>query len=528
MKKQKKLAARLYDAIFPPKTSGRHKREYAAAKRTRLNADWTMWPRSSNWELRQSVPQLRARARQMCHDDAYFRKFLRMCRTNVIGPKGLQLMVRAYLPDGKTLNAELNKRVQDAWWEWGFKENCSVTGKLNWLAAQRLFITHLIRDGETLVQKVASGPFGFALKFWNVDYLDEQWNAIHSNGNRIIMSVEIDDTDRPVAYWLRTPPSDVQFSVKHQMTRIRVPAEQMIHAFLVNEDESQVRGVTAYAAVLLPGKNLHVFEGAVLDSAKMTAMSGGIFTKKDDDETEFKGVTDEETGRERDIEMDMQPASFLIGPDGYDFNQFDPKQPQQNFVEFDKQIISKIAAGLDVPYFSLAGDMKAVNYSSARVGQADERDVYRELQDFVGDMLCREVYHDFLPAAVLSGKLKLSPKEFQQVQNPKWQPRGWDYVNPKDEIDADVLALQNNLSTLTDTLAERGIDIREHFETIQQERELAKEYDIELVYTSKTTVTDTGGNPDADVETTPAEEPAAAAPAKRALTNGHNFEHIEQ
>jgi hypothetical protein len=61
--------------------------------------------------------------------------------------------------------------------------------------AQKLLLEHMLRDGEALVQHIdADNPFGYALKFWNVDWLDEMYNEELSGGRRIIMSVEVDAT----------------------------------------------------------------------------------------------------------------------------------------------------------------------------------------------------------------------------------------------------------------------------------------------------------------------------------------------
>jgi lambda family phage portal protein len=512
-----KIAARIYDRFFSPRRSKTHKR-YAGSKRTRLNASWQTSSTTANWNLRMSLASLRGRSRQMCRDVPHFKKYLRMVRTNVVGPKGLQLMCRGYLEDGKTLDAELNKRVQAAWWKWGFAENCSVTGKLNWLGAQRLFVTQLARDGECLVQKIpADNPFGFALKFWNVDYLDETYNDIRPSGNRVIMSVEIDASDRPVAYWLTTPASDINFTVRHERLRTRITADQMIHAFLVNDDESQVRGVPWFHAVLLEGKNLDVYKSSVLDSCKMMAMSGGFFTQTNDDEVSNPIGDEDDEGNEQDISIDFSPASFHIAPKGYKFEQFDPKQPTQNHSEYVKLLEGELAAGLDVPYFDLTGDLSNVNYSSARVGQADERDVWRELQDFVGDIFCRQVYHAWVRSSMLTGVLNLSKKEFVEVQNPMWRPRGWRYVDPQKEITANIDALANKLASWTDVLGEQGIDINDHFETIKQEQELAASLGIDLSIAAKS-APQAAGDSNTDGETKP--------PPKRELTNGHGLEHL--
>src|SRR6185369_5100642 len=132
-------------------------------------------------------------------------------------------------------------------------------------------------------------------------------------------------------------------------------------------------------------------------------------------------------------------------------------------------------------------------------GLSESRDIWMALQDFVSTMFCREVYHAWTIAAMLNGALKITAKDFREIQNPTWRARGWQYINPKDEVEASTTALQNNLATLTGELAEQGIDIIDHFETIQQERELAKKYGIELVYVTKTTATETAPtDPNAD------------------------------
>lgn len=465
----------------------KQRRNYAAARVNRLNADWTTTPYSANWTLYQDLRRLRARAREMSKNAPHFRKFLRMARSNIIGAKGILLQANARI--GNRVHTTLNQKVEAAWRQWCFPENCSVSGKLGYAAAQRLMITQLIRDGEALVQFVDSGPFGVQLKFWNVDYLDEMLTQDLPNGNRIIMSVEVDQNSKPVAYHLTTPPSDLNFSRRRLREPVRIPADQILHVFIIEEEEAQARGVTWFMSGLLEGKNLEGYKGGVITSAKVAAMSFGFLSKKESDETEgFTGDEDDE-GTEQAPEIDIAPAAINELADGYEFQQFDPKQPTQNHSEFHRTILHDIAAALSVNYFSLAGDMASVNYSSARVGLGEERDVWRELQSFVIDAFCRPLFNRWLRSAFASGQLDLSPRDFENVRDPKWCPRGWRYVDPQKEITASVQGLQNNLMTLSDVLAEQGIDIEEHFETIQKERQLAAQYGIELKYgTQPTTV----------------------------------------
>lgn len=457
----------------------REKRNYKAARVDRLNSGWITEPTAVNRILRNDLRILRARARDMSRNNSHFRKFLNMARTNIVG-KGIQLQGRARNADG-SLNGELNKRIEEAFWDWAHPETCTISQKLDWPGVQRLFVTHLIRDGEALVRHVRDkrNPFGYSLRVIDPSYLDETFNEALAKGNRIVMSVEIDDNDRPVAYHLTTPASEILFGRRAERTRTRVPASEIEHAFLVYDDEAQVRGVTWFSAAMPDAKNLAGYNEGVITQSRVAAMSMGFLERAPEDETEYEGMEDED-GNEQAVEIDIAPVTFNELPPGYTLKQFDPKQPTQNHAAFVDTILRDVATGLGINFFSLTGDMSAVNYSSARVGLGEERDVWRELQAFVAMRLCRPVYHRWLRSAMLTGSLKLNESEFKEAQNPMWRGRGWRYVDPQKEVRANVEALQNNLTTLTDVLAEQGVDIQEHFETLKRERELAAQYGIDL------------------------------------------------
>lgn len=460
-------------------------RRYAAARVNRQNAEWTTESVTANWSLYRNLRTLRARARQMSKDAPHFRKFLLMARQNVIGHAGIKLQCRAEFGSGRPMT-KLNQRAENAWWEWCYAENCSVSGKLSWVEAQNLVLEHLIRDGEFLVEHVdAMNPFGYALKFWNVDYLDETYNEELPNGNRVIMSVEVDAVGRPVAYHLTTPASDINFTNRRVRERVRIPAERMTHGFMVTEDESQARGVTWFHAVLLQGKDLHEYTGGVVMQARVAAYTMGFLESEPGDETEFTGQKDED-GVEQPIKIDASPLSMNELPAGMKLTQFDPKQPTQNHAEFKKSMILDEAAGLGVNGFSLSGDMSAVNYSSARVGLGEERDLWRMLQTFVSEKFCRVVYHKWLRSAMISGKLPLTPREYMQLQNPAWRARGWRYVDPQKEIGANVEALANNLATWSDLLGEQGHDFEEFLARKQADDRLAAKYGVTLAVAPKT------------------------------------------
>jgi lambda family phage portal protein len=521
---KKKLAARLYDAIFPPKQM---KRSYAAAKASRLNAGWSMQPTGVNWETRVSLPALIARSRQAARDDLHIVNYLRLMRANVIGCEGIKLQSNARSPRGK-LNVKLNQTVEEAWWKWSHAETCTVSGKLDWKGVQDLAVTQIERDGAFLIQMIeADNDFGFALKTWDVLWLDQTFSQILNNGNRIIMSVEIDVNDKPVAYYMTTPQTELNFT--RDRTRVRIPAEQIIHGVLYHDDESQVHGIPGTVPALLPAKNAYSYNEGVVMQARVSANTFGVLKNTmPDGEAQFTGSEDSE-GNARHPFIESSPLAITPLLPGWELQQLDPKQPTQNHSAFKKTLDMDIATGLGVPYFLLMGDWEAVNFSSSRGGLGEFRERCKAYQAFLAMTLSRRVFNAWLRQAWLKGALTLTPAEYEEVQNPAWQPRGFDYIDPTKDINADVTALENKLDTYTNILGRQGIDLPDHLAVLKAEQELAKSMGIDLAPVSSVKVTEnapppadtTGG---ANADDTSGDNP----PASRALTNGHNFEHIEQ
>jgi lambda family phage portal protein len=462
----------------------RLKRSYEAARVSRLTNDWTTVNTSANWELRRSLRVLRARSKWLARNNDYVKKFLSMVRTNVAGPHGMKMQARAVNQKGD-LDELLNRKVETAWKLWAHKETASASGKLSWTDIQRKACTTIARDGEVLVRAiVADNQFGFALKFISVDWLDETLNERLTNGNRIIMSVEIDDNDRPVAYWLTPPTSDYQFLDNNVRARTRVPAEEIIHFYLPDDenadDDCQTRGVPWIHTAMHRLKILGAYEEAELVAARVGASAMGFFKKTSPDEDDDYDGKDDDDGEDGALIESAEPGTFFKLPEDYEFEKWDPSHPNQSYGPFTKGVLRGIAAGLDVAYFVLAEDLEGVNYSSARIGLMSEREQWRALQQFMIEHFERTVYLMWLKSAMLSGALNIRVMDYKRLLEPLFQPRGWAWVDPKTDAVATVTGIDNGFDTITDTLAEQGKDIEEFIATRKRELKLMEEAGIEL------------------------------------------------
>jgi lambda family phage portal protein len=443
-------------------------RRYAASSVNPLRSDWPAMSTTYQTDIFRHLRGLRAESREMAKNNPSMKRFLGIVRRNVIGPGGIKLQVRA--KRGTALDERLNNEVEGQFREWALPENCSASGKMSWVDAQGMAINTMARDGEFLCRFIeANNPFGFALKFYDVAYLDETFNETpKGGGNRIVMSVEVDRYDRPVAYYFTTPRYDVSPSAAESMERVRVPAEQVIHSFLPFEDDGQIRGVPWAHAAMWNLRKLGQFEEAALINAHISACSMGFVIPPRNDEK--AGIPMEE-GDHAPIEAEYAPGILRELPPGYDVKTIDAQHPNGDFDPFTSTVLRGAAAGLDVSYFALGNDLKAVNYSSARVGLLDDRDNYRTLQNFLINHFCRRVYRRFLQRGILTGALNVLSSDFDRLKSPDFQPRGWPWVDPLKDIAAAGEAIDRGLATRSGFIAEQGGDFEEVVNRLAEEQE---------------------------------------------------------
>jgi lambda family phage portal protein len=449
-------------------------RRYAAASVDLRRTDWPAMSTTYQTDIFRHLRQLRAESREMAKNSPHMKRFLGMVRRNVIGPGGIKLQVRA--KRGNELDELLNTEVEEKFKEWALPENCSASGKLSWVDAQGMAIGTMARDGEFLCRFIeANNPFGFAVKFYDVAYLDETFNEVLKSGNRIVMSVEVDRYDRPVAYYFTTPRYDVAPYTRESMERVRVPAEEVVHSYLPFEDDGQIRGVPWAHAAMWNLRKLGQFEEAALINAHIAACNMGFVIPPAN--AVDAGIPNAE-GERPPIEAEYQPGIMRELPPGYDVKTIDPQHPHSDFDPFTSTVLRGAACGLDVSYFALAGDLTAVNYSSARVGLLDDRDSYRTLQNFLINHFCRRVYRHFLKRGILTGAVSVLPSDFDRLKSPDFQPRGWPWVDPLKDIAAAVEAINNGLATRSGFIAEQGGDFEEVVRRLEEEQKFLNDHGV--------------------------------------------------
>lgn len=455
--------------------------DYAGAAIGRLTAGMAGYSLSANQEAYRSLRTLRARSRELARDNAYAKKFLDMVENNVVGPNGIILQNRAvdYVNNAAVLDKVANVQIERAWREFSKRGAAEITGKLSLPALERLLVRTLARDGEYLVRRVRNpraNRFGYTLQLIDVDRLDEMHNEVLPNGNVIRMGVELNEAGRPVAYHLlRRHPGDTwaigQSSVQPQ-ERERVVADDIFHDFVVERPE-QVRGIPWMHAAMIRLNQLGAFEEAAIIAARIGASKMGFFTGGDASE-----YSDDQEEDDTYV-TDAEPGTFEVLPTGREFQAFDPKYPEANFDPFIKACLRGVSSGFGVSYNSLASDLEGVSYSSIRQGVLDERDAWKTIQAHICDGLMDTIYNDWLPLALLMGAIGTLPaSKLSKFRAATWQPRRWQWVDPKNDMEAAEIAVRLGIKSRTALAAEQGDDIEDVFAELQQEQQTMQELGI--------------------------------------------------
>lgn len=446
---------------------------FAGSRFNRLTTDWIFSHMSADQEIQGSLFALRGRARELVRNVPYARKYVRHLANNVVGPRGITLQAKIPLRQtGNELNERLNDQVEGRWRTWGKKTTCSVDGRLSWRDVQRLALRTMATDGECFIRRVRGfdNAFGFALQLIDADLLDHTYDVPRGeDSNAIRMGVEIDRWGAPVAYhfWEAHPAEPAG------RIRRRIPADQITHLYDVDRIAA-TRGVTWFVSVMLQLHMLHLYGEAELVASRIAAAKGGFFVRKNPD-----AAADFDAEDQDELTMEAEPGVLEELPPGVEFQGWDPQHPNSDFAEYVKAMLRSIASGLTISYTSIANDLENVNYSSIRAGLLDERDEWRDRQQFTIEHLVDDVYADWVAMAQLTNQLdaRADSRTYFLVD---WQPRGWDWVDPLKDAQGAEKEIELGINSRTRVAASKGRHLPDVLDELANEKRLAADKGVDI------------------------------------------------
>jgi len=429
---------------------------YPTSSLTNMSSDFVGdWRSVDNWQ-RFDMLRVRARCRQLERGNAMCIAFKRNMLNNILGYKGYYEQIDAVDASG---NPDLvaNEAIKNMRKDFGQPQYFTTRQKLSRLDADRLFLSRLIFDGEVILRKQWGypSPYNFSWQFINPDYLDHNLNRIEPNGNLTRMGVELDGTFKfPVAYWfLRKRPNDY-FYTYHDIggdRYYRVAANDIIHCHLITEDDEQTRGWPWVFAAGLILFRLGKYQESALINAAIGASRGVYYEKTLPDGFVGDPSELEDSG---EVTLDLPQGSGLELPYGTTAKVVDMKYPDQEFESFNNAMMLTAAMVFGTSYATTTGDLSKANFVSSRVGQTEEREQYKSIQQWMIDKWKKPGADEELYRAMISRQLPLPIGKLKQFNRIEFAGRRWGFVQPVDDMKANEMKMDNLIAAPSDIVAE--------------------------------------------------------------------------
>jgi lambda family phage portal protein len=275
-----------------------------------------------------------------------------------------------------------------------------------------------------------------------------------AGGNFVRAGIEFNRYGRPLAYYFSANEGEHYDYSTNGKTYVRIPADEIIHGF-VPDMVGQKRGIPWMATGLFRMRQIGAFEDAAIVAARVGAAKMGIIQWKEGHGPEL------EEGEETHI--DAEAGVFQEIPSGAELKDWSPQYPNGEFAPFNKAMLRSLASGFGVSYNNLASDLEGVNFSSIRQGTLDEREYWKELQEWLVETLHAPVFDAWLPHALLAGRVKvkgrpLPAERLDQFAAVEWQPRRWTWIDPRADVDAATTSKNNMLISPSQIIREQGKD----------------------------------------------------------------------
>jgi lambda family phage portal protein len=459
--------ARPGDAELLRGISRRMARMYEAATTTNLNLDQGVSITSANAEILVSISAARSRARKLERDNPYAWAIIEGFQNDIGGeePFRLDMKVGTTSKDGVFVpETDTNQEIQEAWEEAGLPENCTVAQNLSRCEMDWQAISAMVRDGGYLLRKHEGFPnneFFFAVEPIEIDRLDHHWNRpATGTANEIQFSIEMNQWHAAVAYWILTRhPGDIYAWANSPKYRERVDAKDVIALFDIRTRAGQYVAVPRFSSIIARLHRIDQFDIAHVTAAIWASCKPFFLKRALPTASDYQG---DQQSREGEIISNTTPATGEILPDGYEPVLVDPKFPIESSEAFKKEQLRAVASGSAAPYHQIGNDLEGVNFSSGRLGENKYHDTCKKLQRHMILNYRRPHFNAWLKAWLMSGMTTLPFSRYKEfVKAAKFIGRRWPYVNPLQDVQADILAEEAGFTSRDRIIQEsdRGGDV---------------------------------------------------------------------
>lgn len=451
---------------------------YDAATETRRAAGWRAPSTKANDAILSNLSTLRNRSRAATRNDGYGKSVIRGLVTNIIGT-GIQ-------PISQHPDPEMRRRINALFLQW--TDESDADGLLDFYGQQAQVCRTWLSGGEAFVRVRYRLPSDGLSVPIQIQVLEPEL-CPHTHtlpGQRIRAGIEFSPIGKRVAYWFHpSRPSEDDFDATQLH---RIDARTVMHVYDPTRP-GQLRGEPELTAGLIKLHEIGKFDDATLVRQQLANMFVG-FLRRDatvGDAESFNPLTGAVNGTDSAGKpvMGLEPGLFQELDPGESVDFSDPPEPQ-GYPEFMRQQLQYVAAATGVPFEVITGDLSKVNDRTVRVVLNEfRRRIQMEQHHRMVFQVCRPLWRAWMDQVFLSGALPI-PDTYLEDPAPwlavRWQPQGWPYIHPVQDVEAATKEIQAGLQSRTGHVSARGDDAE--IIDAEQQADNARAERLGLRYTS--------------------------------------------
>lgn len=297
------------------------------------------------------------------------------------------------------------------------------------------------------------------------------------NDPSVRMGIKYGKNKEILGYYVRDnhPNDNKEFSLSYKF----IPAWRVQHIF-VEWFAGQSRGLPWMTRALNRAKDGKDLTEAGIIGAQVEACFAGFIKSKSNPLSKAMGAaTSTDSGRRQ---QEFRPGSMnYIGSDeDIVFSSPNKANSVGTLQEYNNRTIS---AALNWPYEMLMKDWRGVSFAGGRIILNGAKISTKVRQKLIIESMLRPFWHRMVEEAVIVGAVDIDARLYRDNRHVfnrhVWAGPRWSYaINPAEEVKARLMAVDGNLSTLANELAEDQMDLEEVIAQRIIEREMERQGNI--------------------------------------------------
>ena len=406
---------RLIQRAFPPEAA----MPYHSLK-------WPAVPSSANPTPQNDVIS-RSRAEQEIRNSALAKRIVSAWSGALIGGSGITPMFS---------DPGLRRR----WDSWAMMPD--ATGRLDWVGLLQQIAELMIVSGEcfVLLQISEDAPeIPLALQVVGPEYLDTS----KTNSTDTVSGIQFDGIKRAGYWFYRRHPAIPGMTLDSTL----IAATDVLHIFRPVRATDQ-RGESWFTPVLYLLRILRQFLEADLTRQKTSALMAGFITSPDGSAQPFP--------LSPQGQLDLEPGTVSALAAGTEITFSNPADHGVAFDPFVKHIVRQIAAGMNLSYETLSGDLGNVTFASGRAGIIEFRRQVEAIQyGVLIPQLCQPILARWVELAAALGIAEGA------TERPRWACPVPQTLDARAETLNDILRVRAGFASRREIVESSGWNIED-------------------------------------------------------------------